>query len=73
MGKRAPSTMRKGWKVIVNSNLPSAVGDWAQVGDTGIITGRYRPNCWPWDEVYTVKLDQSNVEGAMHRNYIDRL
>lgn len=73
MGKRALSTLRKGWRVVVNSNLPPAVGDHMVVGDTGTITGRYRPNCWPYEEVYMMMVDRSQVEACVHINYIDRL
>lgn len=73
MGKRAKSTLRKGWRVVVNSNLPKAVGDHTKVGDTGTITGRYKPNCWPYNEVYTVLNDRSQIEIPLHVDYIDQL
>lgn len=71
MSKRAKSTLRKGQVVVVNSNIPPPPS-WCIDGDTGVITGRYRPNCWPYDEVYTVKIDRSGEEGCIHRNYLDK-
>lgn len=72
MPKRAKSTLRKGQVVKINGKLPLAVGDHAVVGDIGVIQGRYKPNCWPYHEVYMMYNRRSQIEHVIHVDYIDR-